>query len=135
MRLTRLTALAAIALALVAALLASEAQQPGKVPRIGVLSSAPSAQWNGFRQGLRELEYPEGRTILIEWRWTEGKAEHAAELAAELVRLEPDVIVTSAPQPTAAAKAATATIPIVFSAVADPVRMRERSATGEREAS
>ncbi len=88
-----------------------------------MLSSAPSAQWDGFRQGLRELDYTEGRTILIEWRWTEGKAERAAERAAELVRLQPDVIVTSAPQLTAAAKAATATIPIVFSAVADPVRM------------
>ena len=100
-----------------------KAQPLGKVPRIGVLSSAPSATWDGFRQGLRELGYSEGRTIVIEWRWTEGKAERAPELAAELVHLRPDVLVTSGPQPTAAAKAATATIPIVFIAVADPVRV------------
>src|SRR4030095_15516699 len=73
------------------------------------------------RQGLRELGYTEDRTILIEWRWTEGKAERARELAAGLVRLQPNVLVTSAPQPSAAAKAATAAIPIVFIAVADPV--------------
>jgi putative ABC transport system substrate-binding protein len=108
---------------LLAAPLAAEAQPLGKVPRIGVLSSAPSATWDGFRQGLRELGYSEGRTIVIEWRWTEGKAERAPELAAELVHLRPDVLVTSGPQPTAAAKAATATIPIVFISVADPVRV------------
>src|SRR4029453_17898027 len=106
---------------LLAAPLAAEAQGMGKVPRIGVLSSAPSTTWDGFRQGLRELGYTEDRTILIEWRWTEGKAERARELAAELVRLQPNVLVTSAPQPSAAAKAATAAIPIVFIAVADPV--------------
>jgi putative ABC transport system substrate-binding protein len=111
-------------LSLVAGPLIAEAQQAGKVPRIGVLGTGPSgAQWDAFRQGLRELGYMEGRTILVEWRWTGGKAERAAELAAELVRLQPDVIVTSAPQPAAAAKGATATIPIVFMGVADPVRM------------
>jgi putative ABC transport system substrate-binding protein len=115
--------LSALSGSLLAAPLAAEGQQAGKVARIGVLSSAPSATWDGFRQGLRELGYTEGRTIHIEWRWTEGKAERAPELAAELVRLQPDVLVTSAPQPTAAAKAATATIPIVFIAVADPVRV------------
>ena len=108
---------------LLAAPLVAEAQQARKVPRIGVVSSAPSATWDGFRQGLRELGYSEGRTIVIEWRWTEGKAERAPELAAELVHLRPDVLVTSGPQPTAAAKAATATIPIVFISVADPVRV------------
>jgi putative ABC transport system substrate-binding protein len=70
---------------------------------------------------LKELGYAEGRNIVVEWRWTEGKAERAAEVAAELVRLKPAVIVTSAPQPTAALKAATETIPIVFLGVADPV--------------
>jgi putative ABC transport system substrate-binding protein len=113
--------LAMIAGGMVAAPLAAEAQQAEKVYRIGVLSSASGATWEGFRQGLRELGYTEGRTILIEWRWTEGKAERAPELAAELVRLQPEVLVTSGPQPSAAAKAATATIPIVFIAVADPV--------------
>jgi putative ABC transport system substrate-binding protein len=113
--------LSALSGSLLAAPLAAEAQPAGKVPRIGVLSSASGATWEGFRQGLRELGYTEGRTILIEWRWTEGKAERAPELAAELVRLQPEVLVTSGPQPSAAAKAATATIPIVFIAVADPV--------------
>jgi putative tryptophan/tyrosine transport system substrate-binding protein len=119
----RRTFLAIVSGSLLAAPRAAEAQPAGKVPRIGVLSSAHSTTWDGFRQGLRELGYTEGRTILIEWRWTEGKAERAPELAADLVRLRPDVIVTSGPQPTAAGKAATATIPIVFIAVADPVRV------------
>src|SRR5262245_3652441 len=108
---------------------AGEAQEMGKVPRIGVLhggvsprGSSGSTQWDGFRQGLRELGYTEDRTILIEWRATEGKAERARELAADLVRLQLDLIVTSAPQPTAAAKAATVAIPIVFIGVADPVK-------------
>ncbi len=113
----------ALTLGLLAGLLATEAQRAGKGPRIGVLRSAPGATWDGFRQGLRELGYTEGRTILIEWRWMEGKAERAPELAADLVRLRPDVIVTSAPRPTSAGRAATATIPIVFIAVADPVRV------------
>lgn len=108
---------------LLAAPVAAGAQPGGRVPRIGVLSSAPGATWDGFRQRLRELGYIEGRTIHIEWRWTEGKAERTPELAAELVRLRPDVIVTSGPQPSAAVKAATAEIPIVFIAVADPVKV------------
>ena len=74
---------------LVAWPLAADAQQAGKIPKIGVLSSGPSATWAGFRQGLRELGYAEGRTILIEWRWTDGKAERAHELARELARLQP----------------------------------------------
>jgi putative ABC transport system substrate-binding protein len=119
----RRTFLCGLALGTLAAPLVAEAQQAGKVPRIGVLSSAPNnLQWDGFRQGLRERGYTENRTILIDWRWTEGKAERASELAADLVRLKPDVIVTSAPQPTAAVKAATAAIPIVFIGVADPVK-------------
>jgi putative ABC transport system substrate-binding protein len=72
--------LSTVAGGLLAAPLAAEAQQTGKVPRIGVLSSAPSATWDGFRQGLRELGYTAGRTIVIEWRWTEGKAERAPSL-------------------------------------------------------
>jgi putative tryptophan/tyrosine transport system substrate-binding protein len=118
----RRTFMALVSGGLLAAPLAVEAQQVGRVPRIGVLGSVHSAQWDGFRQGLRELGYTEGRTILIEWRWTEGKAERAPELAADLVRLQPDLILTSGPQPTAAGKAATATIPIVFIGVADPIR-------------
>ena len=109
---------------LVLAILAApgHAQQPSKITRIGVLGSVYSAQWDGFLQGLKELGYAEGRNIIVEWRWTEGKAERVPELAAELVRLKPSVIVTSAPQPTAAVKAATDTIAIVFIGVADPVQ-------------
>jgi ABC-type uncharacterized transport system substrate-binding protein len=118
----RRLAIALFFLALLATLPAVEGQQAGKVPRIGVLGSTiRQVQWEGFRQGLREQGYTENQTILIEWRWTEGKAERASELAADLVRLQPDLIVTTAPQPTAAVKAATTAIPIVFIGVADPV--------------
>ena len=118
MRLIRLAV--ALAVSLILAPLAAEGQA-GKVHRIGVLSSVPGPSAEGLRQGLRELGYTEGRNILIEWRWTEGKAERVSELASELVRAKPDLIVTSAPQPSLAAKAETTTIPIVFSAVGDPV--------------
>ena len=79
----------------------AEAQQPKKVPRIGYLSavspSAISARIEAFRQGLRELGYVEGKNIVIEWRSAEGKLERLPELAAELVRLKVDVIVTGGP--------------------------------------
>jgi|SRR5215831_12108500 len=117
-----------VALSLLAPV-ATKAQQTVKVPRIGVLhggdlprGSPGSTPLDGFRQGLRELGYTEDRTILIEWRATEGKAERARELAADLLRLQLDMIVTFSPQPTAAAKAATAVMPIVFIGVADPVK-------------
>jgi len=98
------------------------ARQSDEIPRIGFLSSVPSAISNGFREGLKELGLVEGSDIIVEWRWTEGKAERVTELAAELVKLQPDLIVTTSVQPTAAVKAATGTIPIVFVAVGDPVR-------------
>ena len=76
---------------------AAEAQQPKKVPRIGFLVSSPasaiSARIEAFRQGLRELGYVEGKNIVIEWRYAEGKSDRLPELAAELVRLKVDVIV------------------------------------------
>src|SRR5262249_53595291 len=101
------------------------AQQPKKNPRIGYLPgaspSADSARYEAFRQGLRELGYVEGENIVIENRYSEGKAERAAELAAELVRLKVDVIVTSGSTTTHAAKEATTTIPIVFAQDGDPV--------------
>src|SRR5215470_4220605 len=86
----------------------AEAQQAGKVPRIGFLGgsspSAISARIEAFRQGLRELGYVEGKNIVIEWRYAEGKFDRLPALAAELVRLKVDVIVTSGPLPTRAAK-------------------------------
>ena len=102
----------------------SQAQQPARIPRIGILN-APSASFysarvEAFRQRLRELGYVEGKNIVIEYRYAEGKLERLPDLAAELVRLKVDVIVTTGPA-TLAAKKASATIPIVFAAAADPV--------------
>jgi putative ABC transport system substrate-binding protein len=93
------------------------AQQPKKVPRIGYLSgsspSADAARADVFRQGLRELGYVEGKNILIEYRYAEGKLDRLFDLATEMVRLNPDVIVVSSTEFGAAAKRATSTIPIV----------------------
>ena len=101
------------------------AQQPKKVPRIAYLTVAPLsvnvARVEAFRQGLRELGYVEGKNIVIEWRSGEGKLESEGELVAEAVRLKVDVIVTSGPTMTRAAKQATATIPIVMTFDSDPV--------------
>jgi putative ABC transport system substrate-binding protein len=103
----------------------AEAQQPKKIPRIGFLAtvspSTISARVEAFRQGLRELGYVEGKNIVIEYRYAEGKLDRLPALAAELVRLKVDVIVTAAPPPTRAAKEATATIPIVMGFDDDPV--------------
>ena len=103
----------------------AEAQQPTKIPRIGVLSavslSAMVARVEAFRQGLRDLGYVEGKNIVIEWRSAEGKSERAPALAAELVRLKVDVIVTGGRLTTRAAKEATNTIPIVMAQDSDPV--------------
>ena len=103
----------------------AQAQQPGKIPRIGFLSptspSAISARVEAFRQGLRELGYVEGKTIVIESRHVVGKLDQLSELAAELVRLKVDVIVTTGPTSTRAAKEATSTIPIVMAWDNDPV--------------
>ena len=104
--------------------LAARAQQPA-MPVIGLLgANTPSveSQWvAAFVQRLRELGWIEGRTVKIEYRWAEGRAERAAELAAEFVRLKVDVIVTYANMPALAAKQATAAIPIVFATAADPL--------------
>jgi len=103
----------------------AEAQQPTKVPRIGFLSglspSSISARVGAFRQGLRELGYVEGKNIVIEWRYAEEKPDRLPALAAELVHLKVDVIVTSAPPNTRAAKQATVTIPVVMAFDDDPV--------------
>ena len=102
-----------------------EAQQPAKVPRIGYLAGAsPSAiafRTEAFRQGLHERGYVEGKNIMVEYRFAEGNFRRQKELAAELVRLNVDVIVTSGPASTRAAKEATATIPVVMTFDSDPV--------------
>ena len=105
----------------------AEAQQVGKVPRIGMLmpgSSAfpTSARYDSFRQGLRELGYIEGKNIFIEIRYAEGKQDQLSDFATELVKLKVDVIVTATTPGVLAVKNATSAIPIVFCAVADPVR-------------
>jgi len=103
----------------------AQAQQAAKVSRIGYLTVAPLGsnvdRVEAFRQGLRELGYVEGKNIVIEWRSGQGKFERRGELAVELVRLKVDVIVTSGPTMTQAAKEATATIPIVMAYDTDPV--------------
>jgi len=102
-----------------------QAQQPTKIPRIGYLgASSPTtnpARIEAFRRGLRELGYVEEKNIVIEWRYAEGKPDGLPALAAELVRLKMDIIVTSGPSSTRAAKEATVTIPIVMAQDTDPV--------------
>jgi putative ABC transport system substrate-binding protein len=103
----------------------AQAQQPKKVPRIGYLAgasrSAIAFRIEAFRQGLRELGYVEGKNITIEYRYAEGNFRRQKELAAELARLNVDVIITSGPASTRAAKEASATIPIVMTFDSDPV--------------
>jgi len=103
----------------------ARAQQPGKLPRIGFQSDSPFAsiagRIEGFRQGLRELGYVEGKDIVIEWRSSEGKFERRPEIAAELVRLKPDVIVSGGPTVTRTLREITTTIPIVMGQDTDPV--------------
>jgi len=109
---------------LLAAPLVAEAQQAANVTRIGYLShnlAASSHLRDAFLQGLRELGYVEGRNVMIEYRYAEGKPERLPALAAELVALKVDVIVTVSNTTALAAKQATRTVPIVFTAVADPV--------------
>ena len=103
----------------------AQAQQAGKIPRIGWLTgaslSAQSARIEAFRQGLRELGYVEGKNIVIEWRSAEENLDRLPSLAAELVRLKVDIILTGGSAPTRAAKEATTTIPIVMTNEGDPV--------------
>jgi putative ABC transport system substrate-binding protein len=102
-----------------------EAQPPKKVPQIGVLlsgtTSHASPRLKAFQQGLRELGYVEGSNIIINYRSAEGKLEPVPELAAELVRLNVDVLVVDTSNATEAAKNATKTIPVVFTTANDPV--------------
>jgi putative ABC transport system substrate-binding protein len=113
-----------IGLALLGLPLAVAAQPAGKIPVIGLLDatslSARSELVGAFRQGLRELGYVEGRNILIEYRWAEGRFDRLPGLAADLVRARVDVIVALAVPAALAAKGATTTIPIVMVGVTDP---------------
>jgi putative tryptophan/tyrosine transport system substrate-binding protein len=103
----------------------TQAQQPTKIPRIGYLSvssrSAMTARTEAFRQGLRELGYVEGKNIIIEWRSADGNEDRLPALAAELVQLKVDIIVTGGAAVTRPVKAETSTIPIVMTQDRDPV--------------
>jgi len=104
--------------------LAGRAQQPSKLPTVGALilgSTDPEQFWREFRQGLRDLGYVEGQNIRFEFRSAQGQANRLPELAAELVRLKVDVIVTWFTPPTQAAKQATHEIPIVMADTGDPI--------------
>jgi putative tryptophan/tyrosine transport system substrate-binding protein len=110
---------------LLAVAVIAEAQQPSKVSRIGYLQAPPAAavatRTDAFRQGLRELGYVEGKNIVIEWRFAEGKPDRVPDLVAELVRLKVDAIVTGGSFATGVAKEATSTIPVVMTQDSDPV--------------
>ena len=110
---------------LLAALVATQAQQVGKVYRIGYLSNSSSAAnphlFEAFRQGLREFGWVEGQNISIDPRFAEGRSDRLADLAAELVRLKVDIIITTSTPATLAAKNATGAIPIVAANFGDPV--------------
>jgi putative ABC transport system substrate-binding protein len=115
----------ALSALLLAPCTSAHGQQPTKIPRIGFQLDAPvsavSARIEAFRQGLRELGYIEGKNIIVEWRSSEGKVERRNELAAELVNLKVDVIVSAGPTITRVLKEATSTIPIVMGQDTDPV--------------
>ncbi len=121
MRLRTIGLISTLVLGLLAGPLTAEAQQAGKVYRIGYLEMRPAAP-KEFRQGLRELGYVEGKNIVIEPRFAKGKSDRFPGFAAELVRLKVDVIVTVSNPAARAAKNATTTIPIVMLAAGDPIR-------------
>jgi putative ABC transport system substrate-binding protein len=100
--------------------LAARAQPSGRIPRIGIVDDAP--MWQAFRQGLRELGYVEGSNVAYEHRYSEGAPDRLATVVGELIRRPVDLIATFGTAATHAAKAATATVPIVMVGVGDPVR-------------
>ena len=110
-------------LSLLAVPLAAVAQPPGKVYRIGFLSTdpPPAHRWDALLDGLRERGYSEGRNLVFERRFSEGNAERFPEFAAEMVRLRVDLIIVITTPAALAAKNATQTIPIVIPSAIDPV--------------
>src|SRR5262245_9051838 len=118
-----------VSLALCAMLFAlcgsASAQQSKKIPRIGYLSASSASEAShrteAFRQGLREVGYTENKNLIIEWRYAEGRFDRLPSLAAELVGLKVDAIVTAGPSVTGPAKKATAVIPIIMTNDSDPV--------------
>ena len=112
-----------VAGSVLAASFSAIAQPSTRLPRIGILANYEAPQWDGFRSGLRELGYVEGRTILIEWRWAEGRVDRYPAQASELVQAKVDLIVTSGTPAALAAKQATGSIPIVMAISAYPERL------------
>jgi putative ABC transport system substrate-binding protein len=124
MRIGQTRLVVAIAVGLCTWSLSADAQQPTKVPRVGILSEEirSSVEWyEPFAQGRRDLGYVEGRNIAFDRRYAEGKIEVLPSLATELVRNQPDVILAIGTPATRAAMSATQTIPILFTRIADPV--------------
>lgn len=124
---TRRKLLAAFGAAAIAPLAALAQKQSAKIPRVGYLFSFTHAEgqhlWEACRRGLRELGYVEGRNIVLEPRWAEGRHDRLPDLARQLVRLPVDVLVAAATPANLAAKAATNSIPIVMVAVGNPVKV------------
>jgi putative ABC transport system substrate-binding protein len=116
-----------LVLGILAAPPAAHPQQPGKVPRIGFLGITSEAglgdRLAAFRQGLRDLGYVEGKNLVIEFRWAEGKYDRLPDLAAELIGLKVDVLVTHSTPGVRAAKRATRTVPIVMAVTGDAVTL------------
>jgi putative ABC transport system substrate-binding protein len=117
-----------LGLALVSAPLATHGQPSGKAHRLGVLRNgapppAPDAQLEAFRRGLRELGWVEGKNVVLDLRWADGQVDRLPALAAELVRLRPDVIVAGGSEGVQAAREATATIPIVMMFIGYPIEL------------
>ena len=120
----RRTFIGTLAGGLVAAPFAADAQPAAQVPRIGVLESNSSSSLVSFKQGLKERGYVEGKSIVFEYRWANGKVAEFPRLAADLVRLKVDVIFAGTTPAALAARDATNTIPIVFATVADPIGVK-----------
>jgi len=128
MTVIRAACASALAVTLFAAMLAAEAQPPGKLPRIGLLDSSTPDQvrlawWDGFLGQMGELGYVEGRTVAFERRWARGEIKRLSGLSAELVGLNVDIIVTAGTPALVAAHAATITMPIVMAPGGDPVEL------------
>jgi putative ABC transport system substrate-binding protein len=117
-------------LRLLAAPIAAEAQEPGKVPRIGIITDVPSVAETvrspangGFLRGLEELGYVQGRNILLEYRSAEGRVERVPQIVAELIRLKVDVILTTTNRVALHVKQEATTVPIVMGTVSNPVEV------------
>src|SRR2546426_2369299 len=119
----RTVSIAVLTLGFLVAPLVAPAQQPSRVPRVGVLGNSPvDPSIAALREGLRELGYTEGQNVVFEYRYIHGVVDRYPDLTAELLRLKVDVLVVGGTLAALAAKAQTTTVPIVFTLAGDPVR-------------